>query len=189
MPRVVIFNTMSRIGKQPIPIPEKTQVDIKGNIVVAKGELGELTVTIPEEFKVETQDNAVTIAIAKKHPKSSAFWGLYRSLINNIIIGVSHGFEKVLEIHGIGYRAAVQGKELVLNLGYSHPITVTVPDTITVAVEKNNVITIKGLDKQQVGQLAANIRAYRKPEPYKGKGVRYRGEYVRRKVGKRVVAG
>lgn len=179
---------MSRIGKQPITIPDKTQITVENNLVIAKGEKGELSVKIPTEFKVEVKENQLELSVAKKHPNSSAFWGLYRALINNITKGVSEGFEKNLEIQGVGYRAALQNKELVLNLGYSHPINVKIPDSIKCEVERN-IIKISGPDKQAVGQFAANIRAFRKPEPYKGKGIRYVGEHVRRKVGKRVVAG
>ncbi len=179
---------MSRIGKQPIIIPEKTQINIEDNLVIAKGELGELSIEIPKDFKIEEQEGKIIISIANKHPKSSAYWGLYRSLINNIVLGVSTGFEKSLEIQGVGYRAVIQDKELILNLGYSHPINIIIPDSIKCEVEKN-IIKISGINKQEVGQMAANIRSYRKPEPYKGKGIRYVGEYVRRKVGKRVATG
>ena len=179
---------MSRIGKQPIIIPEKTQINIEDNLVIAKGELGELSIEIPKDFKIEEQEGKIIISIAKTHPKSSAYWGLYRSLVNNIVLGVSTGFEKSLEIQGVGYRAAMKDKELTLSLGYSHPINVIIPESIKCEVEKN-IIKISGINKQEVGQMAANIRAYRKPEPYKGKGIRYVGEYVRRKVGKRVATG
>lgn len=179
---------MSRVGKKPVPIPEKTQITIADGLVTAQGPLGELSLTIPDMFAIEQTDSEITLSVQRKKPQTPALWGLYRSLLANIIEGVSKGFEKRLEIQGVGYRATMQGNTLVLSLGYSHPITVEVPEDITVELERQYII-IKGIDKQRVGQLAANIRAFRKPEPYKGKGIRYVGEFVRRKVGKRVVSG
>lgn len=181
-------NSMSRVGKKPIPIPEKTRITVVDGLVTAQGPLGELSLTIPDMFQVEQTDSDITLSVQRKKPNTAAHWGLYRSLLANVIEGVSNGFEKRLEIQGVGYRAAIQGKNLVLSLGYSHPITVEIPDDVTIELERQYII-IKGIDKQRVGQLAANIRAFRKPEPYKGKGIRYVGEFVRRKVGKRVVSG
>ena len=180
---------MSRIGKQPINVPDGVDMSITNGLVVAKGKLGELSVQVPDILKVEISDNILTVSVARETPETPARWGLYRALLFNIIHGVSTGFEKKLEIHGVGYRAEMKGSDLVLHLGYSHPITMKIPENIKVTVEKQNGILVFGADRQQVGQFAANIRKQRKPEPYKGKGIRYEGEYVRRKIGKRAVAG
>ena len=180
---------MSRIGKQPVNVPDGVNVTINDGVVVAKGKLGELSVSVPDILKVELKEKELVVSVAQQTPESSARWGLCRALIFNIVKGVSEGFEKKLEIHGVGYRAEMKGQDLVLHLGYSHPVVMKVPESLKVSLEKQNGILVFGADRQQVGQFAANIRKQRKPEPYKGKGIRYEGEYVRRKIGKRAVAG
>jgi large subunit ribosomal protein L6 len=181
----VVKICMSRIGKQPIEIPDGVAVTLKDNTITAKGPLGELSVSYPGGFSVQQKDNTVIIEVVRKRQNTPALWGLYRSLIANIVEGVSKGFEKKLEIQGVGYRAESKGDELVLQLGYSHPISIKAPQGIKISVEGNNLITVSGVDKQVVGQVAADIRNKRKPEPYKGKGIRYEGEHVKQKVGKR----
>ncbi|MDX1535212.1 MAG: 50S ribosomal protein L6 [Candidatus Spechtbacterales bacterium] len=177
---------MSRIGKQPIEVPDKVNITIDGENVLVKGPLGELSVDVPSVLSVKQEDNLLTVEVGKKSSRTPALWGLYRSLLNNMVKGVSKGFEKKLQIEGVGYRAETQGNKIVLNLGYSHPIEMEVPEGIKVEVEKST-ITVSGADKQLVGQFAADIRSKRKPEPYKGKGIRYENEHVRRKAGKRAV--
>lgn len=179
---------MSRIGKNPIAIPASVTVTVQDGEVRAKGPLGELSVEVPRSFSVAVADGTLTVEVVRKAADTSAQWGLYRALIANIITGVATGFEKRLEILGVGYRAEMKGDELVLHLGFSHPVPLKLPEGIKVALEGQNGIVISGADKQAVGQFAANIRSYRTPEPYKGKGIRYAGEHVRRKVGKRAAA-
>ncbi|OGZ58856.1 MAG: 50S ribosomal protein L6 [Candidatus Spechtbacteria bacterium RIFCSPLOWO2_12_FULL_38_22] len=179
---------MSRIGKKPIKIPDKVEVEIKDNDVSIKGPLGTLSLVVPDILSIKKEDNDIVLDIIKKKAESKAFWGLFRALVANIVIGVSEGFKKTLEIEGVGYKAEVRGKELVLNLGYSHPIIMEIPEGLSVQVDKSK-INISGIDKQLVGQFTANIRKNRKPEPYKGKGIRYEGERVRRKAGKRAATG
>lgn len=179
---------MSKIGSQPIFIPSGVEVKINGNLVSVKGPKGELEREIVREIKVEQKDNALILSPAKNTKKTPALWGLFRMLLFNMIEGVTKGFEKKLEIEGIGYKAALQGKDLNLNLGYSHAIRFAAVPGIDFKIEKN-VITISGTDKELVGQTAANIRALRKPEPYKGKGIRYQGEVIKRKAGKKAVKG
>lgn len=175
---------MSRIGKMPIPIPDGVKVDLSGSRCKVQGPKGALEGEFDSEIAIAVTDNEITVTRPSDKPEHRAKHGLTRALLNNMVIGVTQGFEKVLEIQGVGYRASMQGKNLNLLLGYSHPVTFEPPEGIELAVEGTNVIKVNGIDKQQVGQVAADIRAWRKPEPYKGKGVRYRGEYVRRKVGK-----
>jgi len=177
---------MSRIGKQPIQIPEGVEVKIDGDLVIIKGPKGELKNQVRLEIKVEIKDKEIVLKLVKFHKGTQALWGTYRSNIFNMIEGVTKGFEKKLEIEGVGYRANLEGRNLVLNLGYSHTIEIKAPKEIEFKVEKN-VITVFGIDKQLVGQVAAEIRSKRKPEPYKGKGIRYQGEIVRRKAGKKAV--
>lgn len=175
---------MSRIGKKPIEIPDGVQVTIDQQMVKVKGPKGELEQQIHPSINIEQKDKQLTFTIAdKKHKKSNAFWGLYRSLVNNLIVGVTEGFQKQLEINGVGYKANASEKKLVLNVGYSHPVEFDLPEGIEAKVE-GNVITISGINKQQVGEVAANIRKVRKPEPYKGKGIKYIDEVIIRKVGK-----
>jgi len=175
---------MSRVGKKIIPIPEKTSVDYKDRVIVVKGERGSLTRTLHPAVDLEIKDDTISVTIEQEDRKNRALQGLTRSLVANMVDGVSKGFERVLEIHGIGYRAEMKGKSIVLNLGYSHPIDFPLPEGIDATVDKNNVIRLTGIDKERVGQTAASIRKLRKPEPYKGKGVKYAEEYIQRKAGK-----
>jgi large subunit ribosomal protein L6 len=180
---------MSRVGKKPILIPEGVEVKIEGNIVRIKGLKGELSREIRPEIKVEIKEDKIFVQPFSEKSwtkQTKAFWGLTRALIFNMVEGVTAGFEKKLEIQGIGFRAAVEEEELVLNVGFSHPVKIKIPQGIKISVEKN-IITISGIDKELVGQIAAKIRKVKPPEPYKGKGIRYVGEQVRRKVGKKVV--
>lgn len=178
---------MSRIGKKSITIPEGVEVKVEGDLVMVKGPKGELKNQIRPEIKVEIKDKEIGLKPVILHKGTSALWGTFRSLINNMVEGVTKGFAKILEIEGVGYRANLEGRDLVLSLGYSHPIKVKAPQGIEFKVEKNT-ITISGIDKQLVGQVAAEIREKRKPEPYKGKGIRYQGEVIRKKAGKKAVA-
>ena len=175
---------MSRIGKLPIPLPAGVTVVIDGQHVAVKGPKGELALTISEPITAVLEDNTVIVARPDDEAKSKSLHGLTRTLIANNVHGVSTGFSKSLEIVGTGYRAASKGATLELALGFSHPVVVTPPAGITLTVEGNNKIIVSGIDKQAVGEMAVNIRKLRKPEPYKGKGVRYEGEHVRRKAGK-----
>jgi len=175
---------MSRVGKKIITIPEKTSVDYKDRVIVVKGEKGTLTRTLHPAVDLEIKDNTISVTIEQEDRKNRALQGMTRSLVANMVDGVSKGFERVLEIHGIGYRAEMKGKSIVLNLGYSHPIDFPLPEGVDATVDKNNVIRLTGIDKEHVGQTAASIRKLRKPEPYKGKGVKYAEEYIQRKAGK-----
>ena len=173
---------MSRIGKKPIDIPQGVDVKVEDSIVTVKGPKGTLTQEFLPAVGIEVKDNKIEVSIANE--KDGNLHGLTRTLINNMVIGVTEGFEKALEINGIGYRAQKQGKKLVMNLGYSHPVEVEEIEGITIEVPSQNSIIVKGIDKQLVGQVAANIREHRLPEPYKGKGIKYVGERIRRKEGK-----
>ncbi|PYY34870.1 MULTISPECIES: 50S ribosomal protein L6 [unclassified Curtobacterium] len=175
---------MSRIGRLPIDIPAGATVSVDGQNVAVKGPKGELTLVIAEPIQATVEDNQVLVSRPDDERSSRALHGLTRSLIANQIIGVTQGYSKGLEVVGTGYRVAAKGSDLEFALGYSHPITVNPPAGISFAVEGNNRVTVNGIDKQLVGEVAANIRKLRKPEPYKGKGVRYAGEIVRRKAGK-----
>lgn len=176
---------MSKIGKKPIEIPANVQIEIKEREAIIKGPNGELNVPVFEGFKLELKDQMLyVIPPTQLKKKTPAFWGTLRALIGNAVKGVTEGYEKKLEIEGIGYRANVEGNVLVLNLGYSHPIRYEIPKGINIKTEKG-LITISGVDKQLVGATAAKIRSFRKPEPYKGKGIHYVGEYIRRKAGKK----
>jgi large subunit ribosomal protein L6 len=176
---------MSRIGKQPVSVPSGVTVTIDGQTVKVKGPGGELQSVLVDLVEVSQGDGQVKVTPREETNAARAAWGLSRTLIANMITGVTTGFTKSLEITGVGYRAALQGKSLQLNLGYSHDVTYPVPQGITIATPRPTAIVISGIDKQQVGQVAAEIRAWRKPEPYKGKGVRYAGEQVYRKQGKK----
>ena len=178
---------MSRIGKQPVELPEGVIVSEKDGELEVNGKLGTVTVPVPGVLSVAIEDGSVTITPKKQTKQTAALWGLTRSLLANAVEGVSEGFSKKLVIEGIGYKANLQGNKLVLSLGYSHDIELEAPEGITFEVEKND-ITVSGFDKQLVGNTAAKIRAFRKPEPYKGKGIRYEGEVIRRKAGKKAVA-
>ena len=175
---------MSRIGKNPIPIPSGVTVKIDGNLSVVKGPKGEHKQHVPEGLVFEEKDGQLTVSRPDDSKPVRAKHGLVRALIANQVHGVTEGFEKKLEIIGVGYRAAVKGKVLDLQLQFSHPVEYPIPTGITITCSDATHITVAGIDKQQVGQVAAEIRAYRKPEPYKGKGIRYEGEYVVRKAGK-----
>lgn len=176
---------MSRIGRMPVPLPDGVEVEIEGQRVRVKGPKGELQQELRSEISIEESDGALMLGRDSDEPKVRALHGLMRALVNNMVVGTSRGFEKVLEVHGVGYRPEMQGKNLVLNVGFSHPVVVEPPPGIQFeAEERAGTVTVKGIDKQLVGQVAADIRKIRPPEPYKGKGIRYRGEYVRRKAGK-----
>lgn len=172
---------MSRIGKLPVPIPQGVTCELKGNTLKVKGPKGELTRTFHPDMIIKIEDNKIIVQRPSDKKEHKALHGLTRVLINNMIIGVSQGYEKVLLIEGIGYRASLQGKVLNLSLGFSHPVSVEPPPGITFAVDNPQTIRVIGIDKELVGQVAANIRALRKPEPYKGKGIRYSYERIRRK--------
>jgi large subunit ribosomal protein L6 len=175
---------VSRVGKLPIKIPDGVEVKINNNIVMVKGPKGSLEKEMHPSMDILLEDNQVVVKRPSDTKQHKALHGLTRSLIANMVEGVTKGFQKVLEIHGVGYRAAKQGNKLVLNVGYSHPVEIPQPEGIEIEVPQNNKIVIKGIDKEKVGTLAAKIRAVREPEPYKGKGIRYENEYVRRKEGK-----
>ncbi|HDL01121.1 MAG TPA: 50S ribosomal protein L6 [candidate division Zixibacteria bacterium] len=176
---------MSRVGKMPIPIPDKTKVDINAQMITVTGPKGTLSREIHADMSAAIVENQVIVTRPSEQKKHRALHGLTRSLLNNMVIGVSEGYKKELELRGVGYRAELKGKVLVIHLGYSHPIVMRQPDGIDVEVlPKENKIIVTGVDKELVGQVAAKIRGFRKPEPYKGKGIRYVGEYVRSKAGK-----
>ena len=175
---------MSRIGKLPIEVPSGVDVKIDGTTVTVKGKKGELSRTFQPCLEIKQEGDVITVAPKDDERETNAFWGLTRTLINNMVIGVSEGFEKKLELVGVGYRASLKGRDLELQLGFSHPVLVKAPEGITFEVPSQNEINVLGASKQQVGQVAADIRKWRKPEPYKGKGIRYAGEHVRRKAGK-----
>jgi large subunit ribosomal protein L6 len=176
---------MSRIGKQPIEIPDGVEVDVQASAVKVKGPKGELSQEIVRDMKVSLDDGAVKVERPTDRGEHRALHGLTRSLIANMVEGVTNGYEKRLEIQGVGYRAQLKGKNLELALGYSHPVTLDAPDGIEFEVPQQTEVVVRGIDKQLVGETAARIRKARPPEPYKGKGVRYAGEQVTRKVGKR----
>ncbi len=175
---------MSRIGKKPIPVPAKVTVTIDGKAVTVKGPKGELSRVLPEGVVLEQEDSAVTVTPENSSRRSRERHGLCRTLVANMIEGVTNGYQKRLEIQGVGYRAQVQGAKLNMSLGYSHPVVFDPPEGIQFAVENNTNVIVSGIDKEVVGNIAAKIRDARPPEPYKGKGVRYAGEYIRRKAGK-----
>jgi large subunit ribosomal protein L6 len=179
---------MSKIGRKPIVLPAGVEAKLNGNHLEVKGPKGSLDLFIHEKAKVEIQEKEIIVKRSSDNDQSklaAAVWGLTRSLVNNIIIGVSEGYEKKLELQGVGFRMSVQGKKIVMALGFSHPVEMEVPEGIIAKMEENNVLSIAGIDKQSVGQFAANVRSLKKAEPYKGKGFRYVGEKVRRKVGKK----
>ena len=175
---------MSRIGKLPIKIPPKVEVKIDNQFINVSGPHGQLSRKISPQIFISTENNEIFVTPKDNSREARALHGLSRTLINNMVVGVSNKFERRLEIKGVGYRSQVQGKDLVLNLGYSHPVVIPIPAGINVAVEANVNILLTGIDKEAVGQLAATIRSKRPPEPYKGKGILYKGEVIKRKVGK-----
>ena len=175
---------MSRIGKKPVALPKGVKVTVHGAEAVVEGSKGSLRCPIPKGITVNLEADSINLTRANDEAQSRAFHGLTRALINNAVLGVTTGWKKELDIVGVGYKAAVDGETLRLDLGYSHPINYPTPAGITIGVEKNTHLTITGIDRQLVGQVAADIRKFRKPEPYKGKGVQYTGEVIRRKAGK-----
>ena len=175
---------MSRVGKKPIPIPIKVTVLLTDEGVVVQGPRGELRWIVPPQLAVRVEDNRIILQPLEESQKVKALFGLFRTLIANMVKGVAEGFERVLEIQGVGYRAEVQGNQLILNLGYSHPVPFQLPEGISAQVEKQTKLTLSGIDRDLLGLTAARIRRFRPPEPYKGKGIRYQEEKIRRKVGK-----
>jgi large subunit ribosomal protein L6 len=176
---------MSRIGKKPVPIPSGVTANVEGQTVKVKGPKGALQVVLPDDVAVKMDAGAVKVDPRNETKRARAMWGTSRTLVSNLVTGVTKGFERKLEITGVGYRAALQGKNLQISLGYSHEVLYPVPEGITIAAPKPTEIVVTGIDKQKVGQVAAEIRAFRPPEPYKGKGVKYAGEYIFRKEGKK----
>jgi large subunit ribosomal protein L6 len=176
---------MSRVGKYPVEIPRDVQVAIAGRLLTAKGRLGELRLELTDHVEAKVEDNQVTLRPLTEERQARMMWGTTRALVASMVKGVSSGYEKSMEITGTGFRAAVQGKNLELSLGYSHPIVYAIPDGIRITCERPTAIKVEGIDKRLVGQVAAEIRGFRKPEPYKGKGVRYTNEQIRRKEGKK----
>ena len=175
---------MSRIGKLPIMIPTNVDVNWQGSEIIVKGKFGTLQTKIPNIINITEDDNNLKVSLKNEKQSDRSLHGLYRTLINNMIIGVSEQFKVTLILKGVGYRAAVQGKEIVLNLGYSHPVKMEIPETVSVEVAQNTTINLKSCDKELLGLFASNIRAWRRPEPYKGKGILYEGEQILRKAGK-----
>ena len=176
---------MSRIGKRPVPIPSGITANVEGQTVKLKGPKGALSTVVPDDVDVKLDDGRIKVDPRNDTKRARAQWGTSRTLIANLIAGVTKGFEQRLEINGVGYRASVQGKNLQIALGYSHDIVHPIPDGITIVTPKPTEIVVTGIDKQRVGQVAANIRDYRPPEPYKGKGIKYAGEFIFRKQGKK----
>jgi len=175
---------MSRIGKLPIRLPDQVDVNFTESEVTVKGKFGTLETKIPDIIAITQDDNSLKVNLKSDSRSDRSMHGLYRTLINNMVIGVSEQFQLTLVLKGVGYRAAVQGKQIVLNLGYSHPVTIDIPEQISVEVAQNTTINLKSCDKELLGLFAANIRAWRRPEPYKGKGILYQGEQIIRKAGK-----
>ena len=176
---------MSRIGKKPVNIPDGVTAEVNGQTVTAKGPKGELTFVVNDQVLVKMEDGSITVDPVDNSKSARSFWGMSRTMISNIMTGVKDGYSKTLEINGVGYRAAMQGQNLQLSLGFSHEVVYTPPAGVTLACPKPTEITVTGHDKQVVGQAAAEIRSYRPPEPYKGKGVKYADEYIFRKEGKK----
>lgn len=176
---------MSRVGKHPVAIPDGVTVDLAGHTLTAKGRLGTLSLAVSNEVSATIDGGAVTITPGNDSKRARALWGTTRALVNNMVTGVATGFTRNLDINGVGYRAAVQGKTLTLQLGYSHDVVYPIPQDVQIACERPTTIAVSGADRQRVGQVAAEIRAFRPPEPYKGKGIKYRDEIVRRKEGKK----
>ncbi len=176
---------MSRIGKKPVSIPSGVTANVEGQTVKVKGPKGAMQVVLPDDVTVKMDSGAVKVDPRNETKRARAMWGTSRTLVSNLVTGVTKGFEKKLEITGVGFRAALQGKNLQLALGYSHDVVYPIPEGITIAAPKPTEIVVTGIDKQKVGQVAAEIRAFRPPEPYKGKGVKYAGEYIFRKEGKK----
>jgi large subunit ribosomal protein L6 len=176
---------MSRIGKKPVPMPSGVTATTEGQTLSVKGPKGTLSLQMIDQISYDIGDDGISVQPANDSQKARAFWGMQRTLVQNLVTGVTEGFTKTLEITGVGYRAAAQGKNLRLQLGYSHDVNIPVPEGLTVATPDQTTVVISGNDRQRVGQLAAEIRRWRKPEPYKGKGIKYRGEFIFRKEGKK----
>jgi large subunit ribosomal protein L6 len=176
---------MSRIGKKPVPVPAGVTANVAGQLVKIKGSKGELSFTVPDDVSVVLENGAIAVQPRSQSKRARSLWGTSRARINNLVLGTTTGFEKKLEINGVGYKAAVNGKVLKLSLGYSHDIDYAIPEGVAIVTPKPTEIIITGIDKQVVGQTAAEIRDYRGPEPYKGKGVKYAGEFIFRKEGKK----
>jgi len=175
---------MSRVGKKPIPVPDKAKISYKDKVLTVQGDKGSLTREIHQAIDLEIADNIIHVTMLNENRENRALQGLTRSLVANMVTGVSTGFERVLEINGIGYRAELKGKSIVFNLGFSNPITFKLPDGVSATSEKNNIVKLFAIDKELLGRTAASIRQLRPPEPYKGKGIKYAEEYVQRKAGK-----
>jgi large subunit ribosomal protein L6 len=175
---------MSRVGKKPIQVPDKAKIDYKNKVLTVKGDKGSLTREIHQAVDLEIADNVIQVTMRNENRENRALQGLTRSLVANMVTGVSTGFERVLEINGIGYRAELKGKSIVFNLGFSNPITFDLPEGVSATSEKNNIVRLFAIDKELLGRTAASIRQLRPPEPYKGKGIKYAEEYVQRKAGK-----
>lgn len=176
---------MSRVGKYPVALPQGVTAEVKGHTLAVKGKLGTLSLDAPSEIDVKVVDGKVAVSMHQDSARSRVLWGTTRNNINNMVKGVTEGFKTTLEIEGVGFKAAVQGKDLILQIGFSHEVRYTMPEGITIKAEKPTVISVVGMDKQKVGQVSAEIRGLKKPEPYKGKGIKYEGERIRRKEGKK----
>jgi large subunit ribosomal protein L6 len=176
---------MSRIGKRPVPVPNGVSASTDGDTLSVKGPKGTLTMRLVDDVNYDIQDGAISVQPANDTNRARAFWGMQRTMVQNLVTGVTEGFSKTLEITGVGYRAAAQGKNLRLQLGYSHDINYAIPEGIEIKTPDQTTVEISGIDRQKVGQVAAEIRRWRKPEPYKGKGIKYRGEFIFRKEGKK----
>jgi large subunit ribosomal protein L6 len=175
---------MSRVGKKPIPVPDKAKINYKDKVLTVQGDKGSLTREIHQAVDLEIADNVIHVTMLNENKENRALQGLTRSLVANMVTGVSTGFERILEINGIGYRAELKGKSIVFNLGFSNPITFDLPDGVSATSERNNIVKLFAIDKELLGRTAASIRQLRPPEPYKGKGIKYAEEYVQRKAGK-----
>lgn len=175
---------MSRIGKLPVKVPSKVTVSVDKNNIIIKGPKGELSMPLSDELSMDHSNDVITFKTLNSSPSTKKLHGTYRATVANMIKGVTDGFERKLELQGVGYRCQVQGKSLILSVGFSHQVTIPAPQGINISVEANTKVTVNGISKELVGQVAANIRSVRPPEPYKGKGIRYEGEYVRKKAGK-----
>ena len=176
---------MSRVGKYPVALPQGVTAEVKGQTIAVKGKLGNLSLVVPSEIGLKVEGGKVVVSKAHDTPTARVLWGTARNNINNMVKGVTEGFKTTLEIEGVGFKAAMQGKDLVLQIGFSHEVRFAPPAGITIKAVKPTVLEITGIDRQQVGQVAAEIRATKKPEPYKGKGIKYQGEVIRRKEGKK----
>lgn len=176
---------MSRVGKHAVAVPSGVTVELKGQNVAVKGKLGQLSLVVPPELEITLADGKLSVTPRHMTQRARALWGTARNNLNNMVKGVAEGYKKLLEIEGVGFRAAVQGKDLVLNIGFSHEVKYHIPDGITIKAEKPTLVSVSGFDRQKVGQVAAEIRGLKKPEPYKGKGIKYEGERIYRKEGKK----